>query len=483
MRLLLASQSAARRRMLEAAGVAFETVAADARRGGGQGRAGRRRLRAARPGRDAGRDEGDERRRRRRRAGARRRPGARARRRHDAEQARLARRGARAAARAERPHPLSALAPRWSSSAASASGARPRRVGAATCAPLGDAFLEAYLDAEYEAVRWNVGGYRIEGLGAQLFEEIEGSHFTVLGMPLLPLLGSLRERGLLRELMGVPYAEVIGDPIAQSKSPLIHKFWLEKLGIEGDYAPSRVAPRSLPDYLAARRADPDWRGCNVTMPHKQAVMPHARRLDPRSPADRRGQHASSRDGRHADGHNTDVAGVRRAAAAIGIEPARAAWRRVIGTGGAARAVVCGARRPSASRMIVLDRPRSRPRPRRCSTISISAASTRGSAARRSDDAGRVGRCDLSSTPARSAWTGQPPLPIDLAPLLAAMRSSSTWSTRRSKRRCCKRRARAGLRTIDGLTMLIGQAAVAFELFFGAPPPREHDAELRALLTS
>lgn len=62
---------------------------------------------------------------------------------------------------------------------------------------LGEDFLRAYLDAEYEAVRANVGGYRVEGLGAQLFDEIDGSHFAVLGLPLLPLLAYLRERGLL----------------------------------------------------------------------------------------------------------------------------------------------------------------------------------------------------------------------------------------------------------------------------------------------
>jgi septum formation protein len=64
--------------------------------------------------------------------------------------------------------------------------------------PLGEDFLKAYLDAEYEAVRHNVGGYRIEGMGAQLFEEVEGSHFAILGLPLLPLLDYLRERGLLK---------------------------------------------------------------------------------------------------------------------------------------------------------------------------------------------------------------------------------------------------------------------------------------------
>lgn len=64
--------------------------------------------------------------------------------------------------------------------------------------PLGEDFLSAYLDAEYEAVRHNVGGYRIEGMGAQLFEEVEGSHFAILGLPLLPLLDYLRERGVLK---------------------------------------------------------------------------------------------------------------------------------------------------------------------------------------------------------------------------------------------------------------------------------------------
>ena len=60
-----------------------------------------------------------------------------------------------------------------------------------------DAFLIVYLDRDYEDVRWSVGGYHAEGRGAQLFERIEGSHFAVLGLPLLPLLGFLREQGVL----------------------------------------------------------------------------------------------------------------------------------------------------------------------------------------------------------------------------------------------------------------------------------------------
>jgi len=63
--------------------------------------------------------------------------------------------------------------------------------------PLSDGFLERYLDEEYEQIRWGVGGYRIEGPGAQLFDRVEGSHFAILGMPLLPLLAYLRERDYL----------------------------------------------------------------------------------------------------------------------------------------------------------------------------------------------------------------------------------------------------------------------------------------------
>ncbi len=63
--------------------------------------------------------------------------------------------------------------------------------------PLSDDFITSYLDEEFDQIRWSVGCYRIEGPGVQLFERIEGSHFAILGLPLLPLLGFLRVRGVL----------------------------------------------------------------------------------------------------------------------------------------------------------------------------------------------------------------------------------------------------------------------------------------------
>ena len=62
---------------------------------------------------------------------------------------------------------------------------------------LSEAFIADYLDAEWPEVGYTVGVFRLEARGVQLFRKIEGDHFTILGMPLIPLLEALRERGLL----------------------------------------------------------------------------------------------------------------------------------------------------------------------------------------------------------------------------------------------------------------------------------------------
>jgi septum formation protein len=66
-----------------------------------------------------------------------------------------------------------------------------------TMRPFSDAFLDQYLAASDLDVTETVGGYKLEGLGAQLFERIEGDYFSILGLPLLPLLQWLRDRGTL----------------------------------------------------------------------------------------------------------------------------------------------------------------------------------------------------------------------------------------------------------------------------------------------
>lgn len=278
------------------------------------------------------------------------------------------------------------------------------------------------------------------------------------------------------------YAEVIGDPIAQSKSPAIHGFWLGKLGLAASYRPHHVPADALASYLAVARGDPAWRGCNVTMPHKQAVVPLVDRLDPL--AARIGAvNTVVREGDALVGSNTDADGF--------LEPLRQhlgsthyfRMARVLGTGGAARAIVAAL---TAEKFIIVLAGRD---PHKARGIldeldpggehhAVDLAHFADPTEFAFDD--REGCLDLVVNASPLGMRGQPPLVFDWshAPPGAIAYDIVTYPL--ATPFLSGARA-AGHRTIDGLAMLIGQAALAFERFFGCPPPREHDAELRALL--
>ena len=63
--------------------------------------------------------------------------------------------------------------------------------------PLSEKFIDAYVATHWERIRWTVGCYEVEGAGVQLFDRIEGDPFTIIGLPLVPLLGYLRTRGIM----------------------------------------------------------------------------------------------------------------------------------------------------------------------------------------------------------------------------------------------------------------------------------------------
>ena len=280
------------------------------------------------------------------------------------------------------------------------------------------------------------------------------------------------------------YAEVIGDPIAQSKSPAIHKFWLGQLGIAADYRACLVTADGLADYFAARRADPDWRGCNVTMPHKQAVMPLLAGLDPL--AARVG--AVNTVVRGPDGllrgFNTDVPGFLEPLKTLLAAPHLVRMARVFGAGGAARAIVTAladqaftlvlaARDPAKARKLLDElAPRGEHH-----------TPPLGHFAHPTDFAfdDRSQLFDLVVNASPLGMAGRPPLAFDLS---HAPPGSVVYDivTHPLETPLLKAARGAGFATIDGLAMLIGQAAAAFEMFFGEPAPREHDPELRSLLT-
>lgn len=285
--------------------------------------------------------------------------------------------------------------------------------------------------------------------------------------------------------MGRPYAEVIGDPIAQSKSPAIHNFWLGKVGINAEYRACHVSGDGLADYLAARRGDPTWRGCNVTMPHKQAVMPLLDSVaEPAASVGAVNTIWPASDGLQI-GSNTDVAGFLEPLHALLQGTHHFRMARILGTGGAARAIV----RALADRSFVIvlagrDPTKARALLEQLDPGGEHHAIDLANFALPTDFAfdDREGCCDLVVNASPLGMRGQPPLAFDWshAPPGAIAYDIVTDPLETA----FLQGARAsGHRTIDGLAMLIGQAAVAFEKFFGLPAPREHDAELRTLLTA
>lgn len=268
--------------------------------------------------------------------------------------------------------------------------------------------------------------------------------------------------------MTLPYAEVIGDPIDHSKSPIIHNFWLDALGIEAEYRRTRVGPADLAAYFLNRRADPDWLGCNVTIPDKIAVMDYVD--DPGGVRERIGamNTIACETGGPLIGTNTDAGGFLQPLQQMKW-PARDSI--VIGSGGAARAVVYALAQYGVQNIVLMCRDAARGR----ELLDLTGAS--GTVLPM--DAALPG-ADLLVNCTSLGMKGQPPLEIDLSPLPSRAIVYDIVYAPLETPLLAQARAR-DLRTVDGLEMLIGQAALAFEIFFDAPAPRDRDAELRALL--
>lgn len=283
----------------------------------------------------------------------------------------------------------------------------------------------------------------------------------------------------------LPYAEVIGDPIVQSKSPAIHGFWLDQLGIAAEYRAMHVRSADLPAYFQARRLDPNWRGCNVTMPHKQAVMPLLDRIAPEAARVGAVNTIVPTDGGQLHGFNTDVAGFLEPLQDV-LRPTRLyRMARIMGAGGAARAIVMAladarftivlaARDPAKARLLLDELA---PGPDNHAVDLMHFAPETDFAF---DD--RAGLLDLVINASPLGMAGQPPLSLDFSHVPPGSIIYDIVTHPLDTPLLCEARRR-GFAAIDGLAMLIGQAAAAFAKFYGQPAPRQHDAQLRALLTA
>lgn len=270
--------------------------------------------------------------------------------------------------------------------------------------------------------------------------------------------------------MGIPYAEVIGDPIVHSKSPLIHKFWLEKLGLEGDYRRTRVGPDELVSYFENRRADRDWRGCNVTLPHKQSALPFADKLM-HEPLVAGAVNTLARKPDGLIGYNTDLEALQRELAGYAQEASLLEWPvTVFGAGGAARAVLAALKSEDEEVEVAL----------------FNRSVERGNAVLR--EMGLAGFCrpldgvlpetGLVVNASSLGMQGFPPLPAKLLDVSSPVIDLVYVPTETE----LVKAARAhGHPVVDGLSILIRQAALAFRHFFGIEAPFDSEWELRELL--
>lgn len=276
---------------------------------------------------------------------------------------------------------------------------------------------------------------------------------------------------------GIPYAEVIGDPIEHSRSPAIHGFWIEKLGIEAEYRLAHVRADQLSAYFHTRQADLLWRGCNVTIPHKESVL---RLLGSTEPGIRRlGAANCVFRPRHEERlalTNTDVDGILEA---VGGKAIRGAEVCLIGAGGAARGALqlMATNDAKAVRMIVRDKEKG---DRLRAEFGLEG---------RSFGFGESMRAMLGATLVINAsplgMVGQEPMPPALIENLSMARPDAVvfdMVYAPLETELLTVAERTGRDARDGLAMLIGQAAFAFSRFFGERAPRQHDEELRALLT-
>ena len=280
---------------------------------------------------------------------------------------------------------------------------------------------------------------------------------------------------------GQAYAEVIGDPIAHSKSPVIHNHWLQHAGITAEYRASHVRSEDLETFFEERRRDRLWRGCNVTIPHKQAVMPLLDRIDPA--AERIGAINTVRP-EHGQlvGYNTDYIGFLEPLLPLLRQAHLFRMARIFGAGGAAKAVALALHDQGFTNVIIarnLDQARAlresfEPDDRLVASLDAFATPTDFPF----DD--REGLLDLVVNTTSLGMTGQPPLLLDFSHVPPNAVVYDIVYAPLETPLLAEARAR-GLRTIDGLHMLIGQAAAAFALFFDVPAPRDGDRALREKL--
>ena len=264
-------------------------------------------------------------------------------------------------------------------------------------------------------------------------------------------------------------AGVLGWPVSHSRSPRLHGYWLETLGIDGAYLPLPVAPDR---FAAAVRAlaDLGFRGANVTIPHKQAAFEVCDTVD--ASARRAGAVNTLvfRDGR-IEGSNTDGFGFLES-----VRDQAPGWAAtdgpavLLGAGGAARAIAAALLDAGCPKVTLVNRTAAR---------AEELARDLGGPVGVATEAPLATAALLVNTTSLG-MQGQPRLEIDLAPLPGTAVVADIVYVPLETPLLAAARAR-GLQAVDGLGMLLHQARPGFEAWFGTAP--RVDAALRAVVAA
>lgn len=267
----------------------------------------------------------------------------------------------------------------------------------------------------------------------------------------------------------IPAACLIGWPAAHSRSPLIHKYWLKSFGIDGDYRIEAVEPAAFADFIAGLAAR-GYKGANVTIPHKEQALALSA-PDARARAVGAANTLYFGDGKLCS-TNTDVEGFinNLDASAPGWDAAEDVL--VLGAGGSSRAVIFGLIERGIGRVHLANRTASRAQlladqfGAQVQPLAWDAIDT------------VLPRVGLLVNTTSLGMKGQPPLAIDvsLLPVGAAAADLVYVPLETDLLKAAKAR---GLKTADGLGMLLHQAVRGFELWFGRRPTVT--PELRALV--
>ena len=255
---------------------------------------------------------------------------------------------------------------------------------------------------------------------------------------------------------------VIGWPISHSRSPIIHKYWLRTNGISGDYLKIEVSPEALPAFVSGLVRS-DFVGGNVTVPHKQPILKLLDHVEPAARAIGAVNTVWIDSGKRL-GTNTDAAGF-----ITHLQTMVPSWAQsdfgavlVLGAGGAARAVIYGLLDVGVERIIVANR-----------TIANAEELVRhfGDRVHAADwnDIARLSRdVSLLVNTTTLGMDGAPALEFDVTQLRQDCVVFDIVYVPLETRLLALARER-GLRTVDGLGMLLHQAVPGFEMWFGTRP--------------